>query len=190
MLADLVVRARSVRKFEQAELVQVEILRHLVNLARLSPCSANRQTLKFLLVADAERNAVVFGHLAWAGYLPDWPGPSEGERPGGYILLLNDEELGPLKEVDAGIVLQSLVLGAARAGLAACILGTVDRAKLQPALGLPARFRILYVLALGKPAESVVVEAVGPDGDVRYWRDVDGLFHVPKRTLDDLIVEV
>jgi nitroreductase len=122
MLADLVVRARSVRKFKQAELVQVETLRRLV--------------------------------------------------------------------VDAGIALQSLVLGAAQAGLATCILGTVDRAKLQPALDLPARFRILYVLALGKPAESVVVEAVGPDGDVRYWRDVDGLFHVPKRTLDDLIVEV
>jgi hypothetical protein len=29
---------------------------------------------------------------------------------------------------------------------------------------------------------------MGPDGDVRYWRDDQGVFHVPKRSLDELIV--
>jgi hypothetical protein len=36
--------------------------------------------------------------------------------------------------------------------------------------------------------EWVVIETVGPDGNIRYWRDSDGAHHVPKRSLDDMIV--
>ena len=155
----------------------------------MSPSSANLQTLKFALSADPVRNQLIFGNLAWAGYLPDWPGPPEGERPSAYIIVLGDESLGGGKDVDAGLAMQSMVLGAASLGLATCILGSVDRKKLQEVLELPADYRIMYVLALGQPAESVEVETMGPDGNIRYWRDENGGFHVPKRSLDDLIVE-
>ncbi len=188
MLSDLVSRSRSVRKFKQAASVSNSTLRSLVDLARLSPSSANRQTLKFLLSAEEKRNQLIFSHLAWAGYLPDWNGPLEGERPAAYILTLNDEEMGPLKEVDAGIALQSMLLGANQAGLASCILGSIDRAKLHPALDLPKRYRILYVLALGEAAEQVAIEPIGDDGSIKYWRDQQDLFHVPKRSLEDIII--
>jgi nitroreductase len=190
MVFDLVPRARTHRRFVENQPVETESLRSLVNLARLSPSSANLQTLKFVISADAERNQSIFETLAWAGYLPDWPGPAEGERPSAYIIVLGDEDLGGGKDVDAGLVMQSMVLGAAALGLATCILGSVDRPRLQAALGIPARYRIMYVMALGKPAETVAVEAVGPDGNIRYWRDDEGGFHVPKRSLDDLIVEL
>ena len=83
-----------------------------------------------------------------------------------------------------------MVLGAASRGLGTCILGSVNRPRLQEALKLPSRYGILYVLALGNPAEGVKVETVGTDGDVRYWRDEAEILHVPKRSLDDLIVEI
>ncbi|MBW1809299.1 MAG: nitroreductase family protein [Deltaproteobacteria bacterium] len=188
MLPDLVRKSRSVRKFNQAAAVSIDTLRSLVDLARLSPSSANRQTLKFFLSAEQKRNQLIFSQLAWAGYLPDWKGPLEGERPAAYILMLNDEELGPLKEVDAGIALQSMLLGANYAGLGSCILGSIDRVKLQTSLELPKRFRILFVLALGEPAEQVAVEPIGDDGSIRYWRDQQNLFHVPKRSLEEIIV--
>jgi nitroreductase len=189
MLNDLVVRARTVRRFMQAEPVGAEVLVDLVALARLSPSSANRQTLRFLPICDPELNATIFAHLSWAGYLPDWPGPADGERPAAYIVVLSDKRLGPVREVDAGIVLQTMVLGACERDLATCVLGSVDRNNLAKELDLPEHFGILYVLALGRPAESVVVEDLGREGDVRYWRDEQGTMHVPKRTLDELIVK-
>jgi len=44
MLNDLVVRARTVRRFMQAEPVGAEVLVDLVALARLSPSSARRSS--------------------------------------------------------------------------------------------------------------------------------------------------
>jgi nitroreductase len=190
MVFDLVPRARTVRKFHENEPVDLETLRSLVNLARLSPSAANLQTIKYCLANTPERNRLVFQNLAWAGYLKDWPGPEEGQRPAAYILQLADEQQGSAKDVDAGLALQSMVLGAASRGLGTCILGSVNRSRLQEALGLPSRYQILYVLALGRPAEEVKVETVGSDGDIRYWRDEQDVFHVPKRSLDDLIVEL
>ena len=46
------------------------------------------------------------------------------------------------------------------------------------------------MVALGKPVETVEVETVGSDGDIKYWRDEEGVHHVPKRSLDEVIVEL
>jgi hypothetical protein len=57
-------------------------------------------------------------------------------------------------------------------------------------LNIPDRYEILLVLALGKPKEKVVVEKLEPDGCLEYWRDSEGVHHVPKRALDDIIVQL
>ena len=45
-------------------------------------------------------------------------------------------------------------------------------------------------MALGKPIEQVVVEDVDESGDIKYYRDEQGVHHVPKRTLKELIWEL
>jgi hypothetical protein len=55
-------------------------------------------------------------------------------------------------------------------------------------LTIPPQFEILYVIALGKPVEKVVVDPVDPDGKIKYWRDAQQVHHVPKRALSDLII--
>jgi nitroreductase len=187
-IKDLIIKNRSYRRFDQSVPVERERLRELVDLARLSPSAANAQALKFLLSCEPGQNELIFKCLAWAGYLKDWPGPAQGERPAAYIVILGDKRLKAEFGVDPGIVAQSILLGAVESGLGGCILGNIKRLQLARDLSLPDHFQILYVIALGHPLEQVVLEPMGPERDIQYWRDEQGVHHVPKRALDDLIV--
>jgi nitroreductase len=188
MIRDMILKNRSYRRFAQSEGIDRETLRELVDLARMSPSGANAQPLKYMLSAEPERNALVFQHLAWAGYLKDWPGPEQGERPAAYIVILGDTRLKPEFGVDPGIAAQSMLLGAVERGLGGCILASIKRQELARDLGIPEHFQILLVIALGVPVEQVRLEVMGADGDIKYWRDDQGVHHVPKRSLEELIV--
>jgi hypothetical protein len=67
-------------------------------------------------------------------------------------------------------------------------MGSAKKEALRSALGIPDRYEILLVLALGKPAEVVVIDDLGDNQDVSYYRDQDDVHHVPKRGLDELIL--
>jgi nitroreductase len=190
MIRDLVIKNRTCRRFQENVAVERTTLRELVDLARLSASAANMQPLKYVLSCEPQRNALIFQHVGWAGYLKDWPGPSEGERPSAYIIILADTQIRELADCDHGIAAQSILLGAAEKGIAGCMIGTVRRRELGEALEIPSRYKILLVLALGRPAETVMLETVGPEGGVEYWRDADGVHHVPKRPLDELILDI
>lgn len=188
VLKDLVLGNRSYRRFDQVPVVEPDTLRQLVDLARLSASASNKQALKFYLACDPAANALIFPNLGWAGYLKDWAGPDENERPTAYIIILGDTEIRSTFGCDYGIAAQSILLGATERGLGGCMIGSVQRDALCKALGIATEFEILLVLALGKPKEIVVIDSVGPDGDTRYWRDEDSVHHVPKRSLDEIIV--
>ncbi|MFC1928540.1 nitroreductase family protein [Chloroflexota bacterium] len=189
MIRDLVLQNRACRRFYQEVIIELDTLRELVDMARLSASAGNRQPLKYILSYDPEKNAMIFPYLAWAGYLRDWSGPSEGERPSAYIIILGDTEISKSFSCDHGIASQSILLGAREKGLGGCIIAGVDKNGLREAMKIPSHYEILLVLALGKPKEKVVIETIGPDGDIKYWRDSDGVHHVPKRRLDDIIMD-
>jgi nitroreductase len=188
MISELVKANRSCRRFYEDHQVELKTLEELVDLARLSASGANLQPLKYILVCDPDVNADIFSCLSWAGYLKDWPGPEPGERPSGYIVILGDTTISKEFGVDHGIAAQSILLGAREKGLAGCILGTINRKDLRPMLKIESHLKILLVLAIGKPKEEVVIETVGADGNIRYWRDAEAVHHLPKRALTDLIV--
>jgi len=188
MLEDLVLKNRSYRRFHQDVPVDLETLRALVNLARLSASANNLQPLKYILSCEPETNALIFPHTRWAGYLKDWPGPAEGERPAAYIVILGDTEIRKSFGCDHGIAAQSIMLGATERGLGGCMIGSIDHDGLRQMLDIPKQYEILLVLALGKPKETVMLEEVGSDGDIRYYRDAQGVHHVPKRSLNELIL--
>jgi nitroreductase len=187
-LKALVRQSRSYRRFDEKVMVSGEVLRELIGLAEYAPTGSNQQPLKFWLSNTLEMNSVIFPNLAWAGALKDWKGPAEGERPAAYILILGDTEIRQNFGVDHGIAAQTIMLGAAEQGLGGCMIASVRRESLRKALDIPERYEILLVLALGKPAETVVTEPVGEDGNITYYRDAEDVHHVPKRGLDELIL--
>ena len=188
MIADLIKNNRSCRRFYQDQAVFLETLKELVNLGRLSASGANLQPLKYVLSSDPAKNAQIFACLAWAGYLKDWPGPEDGERPAAYIVILGDKTISQDAGCDHGIAAQSILLGAREKGLGGCMLGSINRKTLRDVLAIPQHLSILLVVAIGKPKEQVVLETVEAGGSIRYWRDSDGVHHVPKRKLDDIII--
>ncbi|MBN2161243.1 MAG: nitroreductase family protein [Spirochaetes bacterium] len=187
---ELVKRNRSYRRFYQDHEISYQKLRDLVDLARLTPSAANRQPLRYIFSHYPEKNAMVFQYLAWAAYLPNWDGPQEGERPSAYIVILNDMTMSKSVDCDHGIAAQTILLGAAAMGLGGCMIASIKKEGLRIALNIPTQYEILMVIALGKPREAVVIDGVGPEGDIKYFRDEGGVHHVPKRALDDLILDL
>ena len=189
MLKEMIVRNRSYRRFYQDVPIAIETLRELVDLGRLSASGANRQPLKYMVSCEPERNAQIFANLKWAGYLPEWGGPVEGERPAGYVVILGATAITQSLGIDHGIAAQSIMLGATEKGLGGCMIASVNKDGLRQAMAIDPRYEILLVLALGKPKEKVVIDPVGPDGDIKYWRDAEQVHHVPKRALEEVLIE-
>jgi nitroreductase len=189
MLKDIILRNRSYRRFYQQEPISIETIMELIDLARCSPCAANLQELKYIISNGPARNEAIFSCLSWAGYLSDWHGPAEGEKPAAYIVILGDTLISANFTVNHGIACHSILLGAVEKGLGGCIVGSIDRDTLRHELSIAPQFEILLVLALGKPREEVILEDVDSDGNIRYWRDEHQRHHVPKRKLIDIIIK-
>lgn len=188
MFKDLVRMNRSYRRFDEQKKVAREALITLVDYARLSPSGANLQALRYFLSTDEETNSKIFPTLGWAAYLKEWAGPAAGERPAAYIIILQDGRTKRPNSIDHGIAAQTILLGAVEMGLSGCMLGNVQRPVLKEALKLPEECEILLVIALGWPKETVVIDEIAVEGDVKYWRDENQVHHVPKYKLADLIV--
>jgi nitroreductase len=188
VIQDLVLKNRSYRRFDQSYAIDEVTLRALVDLARLTPSAANLQPMKYILSCTPEKNNLIYPHLKWAAYLRDWDGPQEGERPSAYVVVLGDSEIRKDFGCDHGIVSQTIMLGAAEKGLGGCMIASVQRDELRSALNIPAHLEVLLVLAIGKPVEQVVLDPIGSDCSIKYWRDEQQIHHVPKRALDEIIL--
>ncbi len=188
MLKKLIRKNRSCRRFHGNKRIPARTLKSLVELARLSASGANLQPLKYYLSSSPETNRKIFPCLKWAGYLKDWHGPTEEERPSAYIVITGDTGISRNFGYDCGIAAQGILLGAVEKGLGGCIIGTVEREKLRKLLQIKKKLEILVVIALGKPKEKIIIETVGKNEDIKYWRDKKGVHHVPKRPLKDIII--
>lgn len=187
----IVEKTRSYRRFDENIKLTDEQLRSLVELARKTASAANRQPLHYIIVNDVALNKTVFSTLKWAGYLSDWNGPAEGERPAAYIIVLAQRDLaGASTQIDEGIAAQTILLGATVMNFGGCILGAVNRSALYTELKIDeAIYEIPLVIALGKPSEKVILESV-VDDNIKYYRDCEQVHHVPKRSLDEVILTI
>lgn len=182
MLKDLILKNRSCRRFYQDNTIELETLRELIDLARLSASGSNKQALKYILSNDPQRNALIFTNIGLAG------NPSEEEAPTAYIIILGDKRISNTFGCDHGIAAQSILLGATEKGFGGCMVGIINKESLRKSMEIPPHFEILLVLILGKSKEEPVIETKFKDGTNMSWVDNEGIRHVPKRSLDDIIV--
>ncbi|MFH2068182.1 MAG: nitroreductase family protein [Candidatus Omnitrophota bacterium] len=181
---ETIIKRRTVRRF-QSRPVPEEILEKMVNAGRLAPSAANLQPCEFLIVDDPNLVAAVFATLQWAGYVAPAGNPPEGKRPVAYIVLLLNPEKSRGGIADAGAAIENMILTGLEDGVAACWLGSVDRGQLTKILNIPNYCRIDSVLALGYPEQENQAEDFS--GSIKYWLDEKGNYHVPKRSLKEVL---
>jgi nitroreductase len=180
------IKRRTIRRFLQKP-IPIEVLKKLLNAARLAPSAGNLQPCEYVLVTDNDLLDKVFPTLKWARYIAPEGTPRESERPVAYVVVLvNKMKAGEGGEVDCAAAIENMILTAWEEGIGTCWIGSVDRDRLGKILSIPEYCRICFVVALGYKAEEPVVEEMS-NGDVRYWKDEKGVLHVPKRKLEDVV---
>lgn len=189
MLSLLLKEDRSYRRFDENVIIPYETLRKIIGLTRFCASGRNLQPLKYKYINVKEECDNIFPLLKWAGYLTDWDGPEKGERPSAYIIQCLDTSLTDNCLCDDGLQLQALTLGATTLGLGCCIIKSFNLLKLKELLALEDHLKPLYVVAVGKPIETVEIEDMKDPSQIKYYRTDDGVHHVPKRALDSLLID-
>jgi len=188
-IKELLLKNRSYRRFHQEPTLSHEDLRDLIDSVRLSGSARNDQVLRFVLVNTKEACDRLFPHTAWAGYLKDWPGPDKNEQPTSYILILTPKEPSQFVLMDVGIASQSILLSAVEKGFGGCMLGSIKRKAIRELFNIDEQYEISLAIALGKSSETVIVEDIVED-NTHYYRDENDVHHVPKKTVDELILDI
>ena len=191
MFLDLVKQARSHRGFRQDRKVTRQELEHLVECARFTPAARNDQVLKYYLAEKPETVAAIQPLTKWAGALAELHLPRKGAEHVAYIVICLDGSLAenptPYQR-DVGIVAQTMLLAAVEMGLNGCMIGSFAAGELREKLGLPEAIKPQLLLALGEGTDRIVMTDVGEDGSTTYYRDAEDTHYVPKRTLEQLIL--
>jgi nitroreductase len=179
---EAVINRRSIRRFKDIP-VSRQILERCVNAARLAPSAANLQPLEYVIVDDEQLLTQVFSTLKWAAYIRPEGDPPQGKRPRAYIVILKNRKVGVTASVhDIGAAMENMILVALEEGIGSCAIGSVDRDELSRILDILGDYEIPLVLALGYRDESPVEDSF--DGSVKYWKDEEGVLHVPKKKLE------
>ncbi|MDR3358676.1 MAG: nitroreductase family protein [Desulfovibrio sp.] len=184
---ELMESARTCRRFKEDKPLAMTDLEWLVECARLAPSARNAQVLRFTLVSRGETCRKLFSLTRWAGALKDWGGPHPGERPTAFIAILMPGNGNHLVCYDVGIAAQTMQLAAASRGWGCCMIQSFDQTAAPELLNIPSDMKIALVLGFGVAGEIRVVAPMPADASFTYWRDAQGVHHVPKRDLSELV---
>lgn len=191
MVKDLILKNRSYRGYDESYAFTREQLMNYVDGARLCASSINIQPLKYFIAWDKADVDKLQSRVRWARQLPQMKLPHPGMCPTAFIVICQDTRISDNLNrfmKDIGIVAQSILLMAAEEDLGGCMIGNFVAEDVRTALGLSGDLRPMLVVALGKPAEKIVITEVGEDGNTAYYRDENDVHYVPKRSLEDLLI--
>lgn len=187
-IKEIIERNRSIRRFDNNRRISPDEFSYLIGNATRVASAANLQNIRYVYSNSKKTNDEIYRCLNWAGYLADWDGPIPEERPSGYIIMLIRSSIEKYAHFDAGIAAQTITLSATEMGLGACLIASINKPLLNNILDIPEEdFSVLLCIALGKPVEEVVIEPVIAN-KIQYWRDENNIHHVPKRNLEDVVI--
>ncbi|KPJ71329.1 nitroreductase [Parcubacteria bacterium DG_74_3] len=141
---------RSVRHYKPHPIPE-EILKKVLEAARLAPSARNAQKRKFVIVKDPETRK----QLAEAANNQDFI----REAPVVIVAVALDPEriIGgeiPSYAVDLAIAIDHITLQATEEGLGTCWIGAFSQEKVKEILKIPPSYKVVTVMPLGWPADK------------------------------------
>lgn len=191
MLKDLILKNRSYRGFNENRAITRQELTDMVDCARLTASFVNAQPLKYYIAWEKEEVSKIQALTKWARGLPELQLPHPGMCPTGFIVILQDTAIGDSLarfQKDCGIVAQTILLRATEMGLGGCMIGNFGAGSVKEALNLPEHLAPLLIVAIGEPAETVVIREIESGESTGYYRNEQDVHYVPKRKLDDILI--
>ncbi len=147
-----ILKRRTIRIFKDKK-ISSEILKKLINAARLAPSARNLQPLEFLAISNNILQEKVFENIIFGGETEKLR--TDKNKPVAYILILVNKKVRKQGfEYDTGLAAGNIVLTAYEQGIGSCIIGAINREKLQKELNIPLFYYIDLVVALGYPEEK------------------------------------
>lgn len=185
---EIIYKRRTIRRFKQQP-IQLDILKKLVDYARVAPMAKNVQALEFIIIKSTEMCKKLFPLVKWASSLPENERtPESGREPTAYIIVLINTKIKQYYvDYDVGAAVENILLGAINFGLGACWMGSINHNKIRSLLKIPDFYQIVHVISLGYPDEKSVMEPY--KDSFQYWKEENGM-HVPKRDLKDIIFKI
>jgi nitroreductase len=189
---DAVAKRRSIRIFKEKP-VDYAILERCVEAARLAPTAMNSQLCEYVIADDKQLLVEILDSVTlWGGVPKPVGGWAPEKKPVAYIVVLINLELEkergcgrPNALLDIGLALENMVLVALEQGVGTCIMTGIDKKRIGEIINTPKKFEVAAMLALGYPDEKVVLETTFHS--VKRWVDEEGVRHIPKRKLKDIL---
>jgi len=188
-IEEAIKKRRTIRRFKQ-DPIPNEILKKLIDYARIAPAGSNIQSVEYIIVESPEIRKKMFPLVRWAASLPkELRTPESGREPTAYIIVLvNTKIKKSYYDFDVGAAVENILLGAVSFGIGTCWMGSIKGDKIRVLLDIPDFYEIKHVLSLGYPDEESFMEPY--EDSYKYWKNPDGTIHVPKRDLDDIIYKI
>jgi nitroreductase len=188
-IEEAIYKRRTIRRFKQ-DPISIEILKKLIDYARVAPMARNVQGLEFVIVENSEIREKLFKLIKFAGSLPEEQRtPESGREPTAYIIVLVNTEIKPsFFDFDVGAAVENILLGAVKYGIGSCWMANIKVRKIKALFEVPDQYQVKHVISLGYPDEESFMEPY--EDSFKYWKNPDGTMHVPKRDLDDVIFKI
>ena len=179
-------KRRTIRRFKQ-DPIPSEILKKLIDYARIAPAGSNIQAVEYVIVESSAMREKMFPLVKWASSLPaDQRTPESGREPTAYIIvIINTDIKKSYYDYDIGAAVENILLGAVSFGLGCCWMANIKGNKIRNLLEIPPNYEIKHVISLGYPDETSVMEPF--EGSFKYWKEGNEM-HVPKRKLEEIIL--
>lgn len=188
MIADLVKKGRSIRRYFDTEVNKEDIYDAIMN-SRLSPSTFNIQSLRYRIVTKREERLKISSHIVWGGLEPKQYDISKYNPPGAFLLIFNDQSIIKSTAVgcNLGIAAQTINLSLVEKGYGTCMLQSFPSSDFIKFLNLEQKYDLLMIMAIGHPNEQVKIKDIEIGESTKYYTE-NRIHYVPKITLDSLII--